>query len=150
MKRIYTIIGRTLFIILLPLVRIVIRRTERVYVSVTCNGEYLLIKNWLARDTWRLPGGGLRRGESYKTAAIREIHEELGVELRVTDVRYLGKSVATTDKLGFGYELFTAEIPSKTAVTTYQLEITELTWMCALPANHTDELDFAIKCMGIK
>jgi 8-oxo-dGTP pyrophosphatase MutT (NUDIX family) len=46
-------------------------------------------ERWL----WQLPGGGIGRGEDPATAIAREVHEELGVEVR--DLRALGDVRAT-------------------------------------------------------
>jgi ADP-ribose pyrophosphatase YjhB (NUDIX family) len=46
-------------------------------------GELLLIRNgYGARTAYLLPGGGVSRRESPAAAAIREVREELGVEVR--------------------------------------------------------------------
>ena len=47
------------------------------------SGEILLILNSYGnRDQYLLPGGGVGRGESPAAAAVREVHEELGLRLR--------------------------------------------------------------------
>jgi 8-oxo-dGTP diphosphatase len=46
---------------------------------------------------WAVPGGHLEPGESPEDAAIREMREELGVEVR--GLRYLGP-IETVDSLG--------------------------------------------------
>lgn len=47
------------------------------------DGEVLLIKR---RDfeVWALPGGGIEAGESAAQAAVREVREETGIEVRLT------------------------------------------------------------------
>lgn len=50
--------------------------------------------------TWSVPGGALERGESARDAALREAHEELGVEAAVLAVH--GSHVATCG--GWTYE----------------------------------------------
>lgn len=43
-------------------------------------GELLIVKaNY--RDYWSLPGGVIDEGESPKTAALREVQEEVGLRL---------------------------------------------------------------------
>lgn len=55
------------------------------------NGEYLLCK--MAHDRgvfpgqWALPGGGMEPGETIEIALKREIMEELGASLLITDVK---------------------------------------------------------------
>ncbi|MFU2319381.1 nucleoside triphosphatase NudI [Rahnella sp. PCH160] len=55
------------------------------------DGEYLLCKMASDRGVfpgqWALPGGGMEPGEMMETALRREIMEELGEELRITDVK---------------------------------------------------------------
>ena len=147
MKRIYEFFGRLLFIATLPFIRLMLKRTERVYVCVSCNGEYVLVKNWLARDTWRLPGGGKRKNETYAQAAVRELQEELGIVVLETDMRCIGKSVATTDRLGFRYHLFLVSIKQRATVRPSTSEITDMKWVKKLPVNHTAELDTAQQCL---
>ena len=54
------------------------------------NGEYLLCKMAPDRGVFpgqcALPGGGIEPGETMETALRREIMEELGEELNITDM----------------------------------------------------------------
>lgn len=45
--------------------------------------EYLLVKHAYDSRWYSAPGGGVEAGESPQTAVIREVHEELGVEVKV-------------------------------------------------------------------
>ncbi len=79
--------GKILFWILWPLVWLYAPLTRRVrVVIVRHSGETLLLKNWFGPGFWQLPGGGIKFGESVKQAAIREIKEELGVDLTTVSV----------------------------------------------------------------
>lgn len=55
------------------------------------NGEYLLAKMAADRGVfpgqWALSGGGMEPGETMETALRREIMEELGEKLCITDVK---------------------------------------------------------------
>ncbi|ELY6428378.1 nucleoside triphosphatase NudI, partial [Cronobacter sakazakii] len=55
------------------------------------NGEFLLCKMASDRGVfpgqWALPGGGMEPGETMETALKREIREELGDKLLITDVQ---------------------------------------------------------------
>ena len=59
-------------------------RTTGVKVMVfNDRGELLLIRNSYGNsEHYLLPGGGVARGESPAAAAIREVHEELGIQVR--------------------------------------------------------------------
>ena len=53
------------------------------------DGRVALIKRVRAGRTYYLfPGGGVEEGESPEQAAIREAHEELGVEVELGEPRY--------------------------------------------------------------
>ena len=54
MKTLYKNLGLLLYPLLLPIMRMVIKRTKRVYVIVVTDDGVLLIKNWLARDIHHL------------------------------------------------------------------------------------------------
>lgn len=55
------------------------------------NGEYLLCKMAADRGVfpgqWALPGGGMEPGETMEIALRREIREELGERLDITDIQ---------------------------------------------------------------
>lgn len=78
----YARLGKLLFLVGLPLVfvyfRLVSSRRARVIVQ-NKKGEVLLVKSWLGRQNWNLPGGGIKPWEDPKDAAARELAEETGV-----------------------------------------------------------------------
>lgn len=55
------------------------------------NDEVLLVERAIepAKGLWDLPGGFLELGETVEESVIREIKEELGLTLELTDIKYL-------------------------------------------------------------
>lgn len=49
-------------------------------------GNILLVKPDY-KDTWQLPGGGVEEYEDPKTAAVREVEEETGIKIEITDLQ---------------------------------------------------------------
>ncbi len=75
-------INSSLYCILRPAIRLLAPRTVRARVVIyDFNGRVLLIRNRFGSRRWTLPGGGIKRSESPKQAAIREVREELGLNL---------------------------------------------------------------------
>jgi len=49
--------------------------------AVDDGGKVLLIRQTYGTATWKLPGGGVKRRESFVQGALREAREEVGLEL---------------------------------------------------------------------
>jgi len=73
-----------------------------------CNRILLLHRATPSLKQWETPGGKVNRGESPEEAAIREIHEELGVVAQV--VGDLGAHDVDTKQLSFRYALFEMKV----------------------------------------
>jgi mutator protein MutT len=72
-------------------------------------GKILLLhRNKNGVKQWELPGGKLEKGESAEAAAIREVREELGVD--VTEAKRLGEAAFREDGRRFSYEWYEAKI----------------------------------------
>ena len=149
MKTLYKNLGLLLYPLLLPIMRMVIKRTKRVYVIVVTDDGVLLIKNWLARDTWRLPGGGIGRNEPARTAAVRELNEELKIRINESELTPLGFGIHSTDKLGFSYEIYVYKSP-KVSFKANRFEITEAKYFHDLPSAVQEESLQAIKLVKLK
>lgn len=48
---------------------------------IECSGKFLLIRNTYGRRHWTLPGGYVKRGESFQEGAVREAEEEVGITM---------------------------------------------------------------------
>lgn len=61
--------------------------------AVILRGNDILLSRLAARVTsdelWTLPGGGIEHGEDPRTAVLREIHEETGLEAQVSETSHV-------------------------------------------------------------
>ena len=65
------------------------------YVAVWHGERLLVIKNSYRRNL-SLPAGGIERGETPLDAALRELHEEVGLRCEASELRYVGEIVDVT------------------------------------------------------
>lgn len=86
MKRLY---GCLAYVVIWPYVKFGLN-SNRAYVLLIDKNlqEVCLVKKLVSwKNEWFLPGGGLKKNESYPKAACREIKEELGLELNPQKLR---------------------------------------------------------------
>lgn len=138
MHKFYCWTGRTGYIVFLPLLRLLFAPTSRAYILLQCDGEVLVVKNWLSRQSWQLPGGGLRPGEDARLAVKREISEELGIKLDGSP-KLINRGIWKTDKLGFKYKFFFASLSSKPQLKPDRQELVAAGWLkpAKLSSNNT-------------
>jgi 8-oxo-dGTP diphosphatase len=73
------------------------------------HGHILLLHRNTSRHThWEIPGGKVDDGEDPARAAIRELKEELGVDVRI--IEKLGERLFTHDDRHMNYHWFSAVI----------------------------------------
>lgn len=94
---------------------------------LTHKGEILFIKSSYGLK-YNFPGGNLNRQENPETGAIREIREELGIE--VDELNFLGTIIPP---LEFEYRkntisIFTAELSSR-SIKINNLEVSDFKWL---------------------
>lgn len=124
-------------------------------------GEYLLCKMAADRGVfpgqWALSGGGVEPGETMEEALRREIREELGEELDITevkpwafrdDVRMKTYADGTTEEIYMIYLIF--DCVSANRAITFNEEFQEVIWvspeaMKGMDLNEATRITFAEK-----
>jgi 8-oxo-dGTP diphosphatase len=69
---------------------------------------WLLHRNKKGVTQWELPGGKVEPNESADVAAVRELKEELGVDVRI--IRSLGGDEFTENDIRFVYSWYLADV----------------------------------------
>lgn len=78
-------------------------------VIVNEQGELLLIhRRFQDLAQWELPGGKVENGEKHEEAAIRELLEEIGVDVQI--IERIGNARFTLNDIDWNYTWFRAEI----------------------------------------
>lgn len=123
------ITGNFLYYLSWPLIWFYAPLFIRVRVIISCGDEYLVVKNWFGSGKWSLPGGGKKFSELAIDAAIREINEELSLDIK-NNTRQLSENVQIVKHNGllFRYQYFRSEIKSKTDIVLSR-EISEFKWV---------------------
>ncbi|WP_312996624.1 nucleoside triphosphatase NudI [Leclercia sp.] len=124
-------------------------------------GEYLLCKMASDRGVfpgqWALPGGGMEPGETMEVALRREIGEELGEALRITeikpwafrdDIRIKTYPDGTTEEIYMIYLIFDCVTANREIA--FNEEFQEIIWvapeaLAALDLNEATRITFAQK-----
>lgn len=129
MNRAFVIFGRVAFWLGWPLWQIIFSVRSRARVLVICKGDVLLEKSYLGSGRWGLPGGGRKSTEDSRTAAVRELREETGVELEAKQLESLGSWQTSFFGLRYQAEYFAVRFSERPTLRSQPLEIAELAWL---------------------
>jgi 8-oxo-dGTP diphosphatase len=119
--------NKLFFYLLWPLLWFYAPLTRRVRVIIINENKVLLVKNSFGPGVFQFPGGGIKFKESVKSAAVREVHEELGVT--ITNPRLLHEGFLISKQYGLIYKIhyLSAAIGDSELKTNH--EILEYSWV---------------------
>ncbi len=129
MKSLWRAIGIGMFWACWPLLWFYLRLSKRSRVLLVCGDEFLAVRGWLATGKWSLPGGGLRWEEDPRKGTLRELHEETGVKIAASNLRFMFEKRYKESGLPMDCYCFFAEVKKKPAIKARWLEITDVKWL---------------------
>jgi len=109
-----------------------------VLVAVFANDRVLLHRRGLPpyQGQWAPPGGFVEHGESLETAAVREVREEVGLELDRTQL--IPCAVISLPKLNQVYHGFIARLPAIVPARAAPPESLEVGWFTEKECRRLD------------
>ena len=129
--------------------------TSAVYLFLKQHGKILIARRCntgYQEGNYQVPSGQIDAGELPVEAMIREAQEEVGIELKARDLRFVhvsfrAKSDATGDRVDFFFE---ATQWSGEVINAEPLKCDDLQWVYPdqLPENFTPHVRVAIECAG--
>lgn len=111
-------------------------QTRGVKCLIQKDGKFLLVRLAYAHKSWTVPGGGVKRNESFEEACHREIKEEIGVKLG--PIFKIGEYVSKKEHKTDTVVVFYAALPIEQALILDDTEIQEVGWFAPknLPHPH--------------
>lgn len=98
--------------------------THGVYIAVWCKGKILLIKNSY-KQYYTLPCGGINKNETAKQGGVRELSEEVNIQVSDRDLIFAGSFLSLYEYMNDHitlYEIYFSDIPS------FQCDNREVIW----------------------
>lgn len=131
--------------------------SQRTRVIVRCHGEILLMRDstryGFDSTSWTLPGGGIKRGEEDTVAAVREVHEELGMSIEPDSLVFLGEAAISSSGLGYQAQYFLVDIVRKPELSLDPREVSGAEWFSLADAQSVamkPELTAGLKLLSAK
>lgn len=100
---------------------------------IICDGKVLLVKN-INVSHWSLPGGKIDTGENPEQCIIRELHEELNLQIEHIDYK-LGEYFSEKEGKRDTIYIFVIKIPTLTFTKQWELEEADWFEVRNLPHN---------------
>ncbi len=125
----YRYLGNVLFFLTWPAIWFYAPLFIRVRVIIIHKNSVLLVKNWYGPGSWQLPGGGRKITESSLEAAVREISEELSIDLEANEVSIINKDsvIVRTWGLLYRYQFARTELSKRPSISKSN-EILDYRW----------------------
>jgi len=105
-------------------------------ISDNAKSKILMVKN-VDNNNWSLPGGAVEEDESFEFAAIREVKEETGYDIKVYGIVAVNEAQLMKYNEHALFITFRAEIIGGTNELSRPKEIKEIKW---IDADKADEL----------
>ena len=93
-----------------------------VYIALWAGGRILLVQNSY-KKAYTLPCGGIKRGEAPVDAAVRELREEVGVEILSKSLKEVGGFLSREDYLYDYSTVFELEVEPAPRITVDRREV---------------------------
>jgi len=106
-------------------------------VAIWHSGEILLVKNSYVRY-YSLPGGYVQRGETGRSAAIRELIEETGIRASASELRLALDQQHEWEGKREHIEIFELEVATKPTIKVDNREVVEATFYAPTKALELD------------
>lgn len=121
--------GVVVFWLTWPVTYTLVSGTVRTRVLIVAGDEVLLAKVWHGTGQWGLPGGGVNRGESLEDAAVREVSEEVGVQINNKDLRDLGQGRHRVYGIPYTGQYYLVQLDERCNAVAKMPEISEIAWV---------------------
>lgn len=112
--KLWDFIGHSIYRLSWPVINLIPIKNLRVRCLVISENEVLLTKDWFGSNRWRLPGGGVKRGETPEETAIRELGEEFALKASEMDAKLIGRLSHRRTKLRLSIPIVLVKLKSKT------------------------------------
>ncbi len=90
------------------------------------DGKILFIQNTYGKGWWNFPGGGRKKDETAEAAVVREVSEEVGLDLK--DLRMVGHFLSTLEYKRDNIDVFAARTDGE-IYRTQAAEIKDHQWL---------------------
>jgi 8-oxo-dGTP pyrophosphatase MutT (NUDIX family) len=96
------------------------------------DGKVLFVKRHPEKsqgDTWGLPAGKMEIGETPRHTAIREVYEEVGLDIDGDDLESIGALYCRQSGIDYIFHMFRKQFTSLPEVTIPLDELVEFRWL---------------------
>jgi len=129
MKKLWGLVGRSVFRLGRPLFVATVPRRKRTRLLLVCGNCVLVTKRWVGTGKWGLPGGGLRAHETPRMGVLRELREETGISVPEESIRGPEVCMYRENGVTFKYYLFTVRLKHTIPIRLRWPEMIETRWL---------------------
>ncbi len=102
-------------------------KTYGVRILIIYQNKFVLVRHWY-NSLWVMPGGGIKKYETPEQAAVREIREELGFDVKQLDYE-LGVYSNTKEGKNDTVYCFVVKLEERPTVSKrFNLEVSDIIW----------------------
>lgn len=124
------LLGKISFWLLWPALYFYLKSSIRSRVIISSGERILLIRNWLGPGDFTLPGGGIHKNEKPKEGVVREIKEEIGLDIDANLlIPIIEKFLASEKGHRYSCYSYSLKLSEVAKINRQKFEIAEIKWV---------------------